>query len=56
MVQGPEYDLGHYKSCLLEGEKYLFSAKVRLYKEDGTSSLCGSRDPSLGVTWEHCPQ
>jgi len=55
MVQGPEYDLGHYKSCLLEGEKYLFSAKVRLYKEDGTSSLCGSRDPSLGVTWEHCP-
>lgn len=56
MVQGPEYDLKHWKSCLLEGEKYLFSAKVRLYREDGTSSLCGSRDPSLGATWEHCPQ
>ena len=56
MVQGPEFDLGHYKSCLQEGEKYLFSAKVRLYREDGNSSLCGSRDPSLGATWEHCPQ
>jgi hypothetical protein len=55
MVQGPEYDLKHYKSCLLEGEKYLFSAKVRLSKVNGTS-LCGSRDPSLGATWEHCPQ
>ena len=56
MVQGPEYDLKHWKSCLLEGEKYLFSAKVRMYREDGTSSRCGSRDPSLGATWEHCPQ
>ena len=56
MVQGPEFDLKHWKSCLLEGEKYLFSAKVRMYREDGTTSICGSRNATLGATWEHCPQ
>lgn len=56
MIQGPEYDLGKFKGCLMEGQKYLFSAKVRLSRTDGTSSICGARNATLNPEWYHCPQ
>ena len=53
---GPQFDLKpSTRSCIKANKPYVFRAKVRLKRSDGTSSICGARDHSQRTVWNHCP-